>query len=208
MEFVSVKWIFEIGQIVRAAKSIHDTEKYDGFVIEGRSADAEENQYFQIRHTSDGRVWTNVPACALDGNVISSFRGKYDFLSNFYTAPILFEGLRYQNNEAAFQSAKIVDKKSRMIFCGLDPSASKRMGRRLRLRDDWETVKTDVMEAIVRSKFSENPDLREKLLATGDSFLVEGNTWGDTCWGICNGKGENRLGKILMKTRYELRRSC
>lgn len=61
------------------------------------------------------------------------------------------------------------------------------------------------MYDICRAKFEQNADLRCKLLTTGDAMLVEGNTWGDTVWGVCQGKGENRLGKILMRVRKELR---
>ena len=74
------------------------------------------------------------------------------------------------------------------------------------LRGDWEQVKFDVMERCVRYKFAHHPELRDKLLATGDAYLEEGNDWGDTIWGVSNGVGENRLGKILMKVRGELRR--
>ena len=55
----------------------------------------------------------------------------------------------------------------------------------------------------LRYKFS-NPDLKEKLLATGNEELVEGNWWGDQYWGICDGIGKNKLGKLLMKVRKEL----
>jgi predicted NAD-dependent protein-ADP-ribosyltransferase YbiA (DUF1768 family) len=46
--------------------------------------------------------------------------------------------------------------------------------------------------------------MREMLLLTGDCELVEGNTWGDKFWGVCDGEGENHLGKLLMKIRAEL----
>ena len=61
------------------------------------------------------------------------------------------------------------------------------------------------METLVREKFSHNKDLKEMLLETGDAIIEEGNDWNDTFWGVCNGKGENHLGKILMKIREELR---
>lgn len=48
-------------------------------------------------------------------------------------------------------------------------------------------------------------DLRKKLLATGDAELVENNTCGDVFWGICDGVGENHLGKILMLVRDRLK---
>lgn len=138
--------------------------------------------------------------------VINEFRGDYDFLSNFFHATITWEGLTYLNSEAAFQAAKVLTDEERLPFTSLDPSSAKRMGRRVQLRSDWEEVKTTVMEEIVRAKFSQNPYLAGRLIATGEAELIEGNRWGDKCWGmdLRSGKGENRLGKILMKIRTEL----
>ena len=93
----------------------------------------------------------------------------------------------------------------RKNFLGLDPSSAKRKGRRVKLRNDWEEVKDQIMYEIVLNKFSQNEELRKKLIATGDEYLEEGNTWYDTYWGVCNGKGKNKLGKILMQVREELR---
>ena len=61
------------------------------------------------------------------------------------------------------------------------------------------------MEDICRAKFTQNEELKKKLIDTGDATLIEGNTWNDTFWGVCNGVGENNLGKILMKIREELK---
>ena len=91
------------------------------------------------------------------------------------------------------------------VLTKLNLSEAKRLGRRVRLRSDWEQVKYDVMLDVVRAKFNQHPDLAQKLLATGDEELVEGNDWGDTYWGVCNGRGKNMLGKILMRVRAELR---
>ena len=81
------------------------------------------------------------------------------------------------------------------------------MGRRVKLRPDWEQVKVGLMEEIVRAKFTQNEDLKQRLLATGDKRLAEGNTWGDTFWGVDlrSGRGENHLGRILMRVRDELK---
>lgn len=135
--------------------------------------------------------------------MINRFEGKYFFLSNFYSAPVAYEGLTYLNNEAAFQSAKILS--GREQFAKLDPSAAKKLGRHVALRSDWEDVKCNVMYEIVLAKFTQNPKLKDKLLETGDQHLEEGNTWGDKVWGTVNGVGENNLGKILMKVREEIR---
>ena len=133
--------------------------------------------------------------------MINEFKGKYFFLSNFYTAPVMYEGLLYLNNESAFQSAKVKDTERRKQFCNIDPSTAKRKGRSVTLRHDWEKIKDQVMEDCVKDKFTRNSDLRLRLIETGNKELVEGNMWNDTYWGVCRGRGRNMLGKILMKVR-------
>ena len=129
--------------------------------------------------------------------MINSFTGDYYFLSNFYIAPVSYNGWDYTNNEAAFQAQKTKNRRLRFqLFSKASPSEAKATGRKIDLRLDWEEI--------VLAKFTQNPDLKEKLLATGDEHLEEGNTWGDTTWGTVNGIGENRLGRILMKVRKEL----
>lgn len=138
---------------------------------------------------------------------ITSFRERFDFLSNFYEAPIEYDGLCFGNAEAAFQAQKCVDREGRMEFQNMRPSEAKRAGRKVTLRPDWEQVKVHLMEEIVRAKFTQNSDLAQMLLATGDRLIQEGNTWHDIFWGVDqkSGQGENHLGKILMKIREELR---
>ena len=137
---------------------------------------------------------------------INSFRGEYFFLSNFYEAPVTYDGLTYQNNEAAFQAQKCAVPKDREAFTKLNPSEAKKEGRKVLLRKDWEQIKVSVMAEIVKAKFEQNSDLAKKLLATGDAYLEEGNDWGDRIWGTVNGQGANCLGIILMNTREELAR--
>ncbi len=136
-------------------------------------------------------------------NAITIFKDDNFFLSNFYVAPVVYQGIRFENNEAAYQAAKCPERMR--DFCGLSPQAAKRLGRRVELRPDWEAVKYDVMYEVCMAKFTQNPGLLDKLLATGDAELVEGNTWGDQVWGVCDGVGENHLGKTLMRIRSELR---
>lgn len=142
----------------------------------------------------------------MNKNAITSFRGEYDFLSNFYEATVTYEGITYKNSEAAFQAQKCEDEKDRLQFAELDPSKAKRLGRHIALRPDWEDIKIGAMKGIVKAKFEQNKDLAEKLLATGNAYLEEGNTWGDRTWGTVDGVGKNYLGKILMETRDELRK--
>lgn len=135
--------------------------------------------------------------------MINKFSNKFQFLSNFYPEEMEYEGDIYASSEHAFQAAKATNEEDRLkvkntATCG----ASKRAGRSIELRKDWEDVKDEIMLNILRAKFS-NPNLAKMLLDTGEEELIEGNTWGDTYWGVCKGKGKNVLGKLLMKVREE-----
>lgn len=134
---------------------------------------------------------------------IDAFEGKYRFLSNFSNHQVVYNGLVYKNAEAAFQAQKCPSRANE--FVNLTPSAAKRLGRRVALRIDWEEVKDGVMLAVVRDKFTRNKSCKDRLLQTGDAELEEGNDWGDKYWGTVDGKGKNKLGKILMQIREELR---
>lgn len=144
--------------------------------------------------------------------MINGFDAEYAFLSNFYDCPVMYNGLKFLNTEAAFQAAKCLNEAEAREFCFLPPNQAKRRGRRITLRPDWEAVKYDIMLEIVRCKFTQNVELQAKLLATGDEELVEGNWWHDNIWGNCscdhciNKEGKNWLGNILMQVRDELRK--
>lgn len=164
---------------------------------------------------------------------ITEFRGHYGCLSNFYTIPfsifilvfdnrdfplafdsdLLASGVRkYEGNyifhsvEAAYQACKCAKHEDFCKFPSLDPSRAKKLGKKVELREDWDSVKLEIMEQLVRQKFTgpKSEMCKMILLGTGDEEIIEGNTWGDTFWGVCNGIGENHLGKILMKIREEI----
>lgn len=136
--------------------------------------------------------------------MIDKFRGKYWFLSNFYESSIEDENITYPTVEHYFQAQKTLNREEKLkIAKATKPAKAKTIGRQVNLRKDWEDIKLQVMEKALRLKF-QNPDLRKKLITTGDEELVEGNPWGDRYWGVCNGSGKNKLGKLLMKIRKEL----
>jgi hypothetical protein len=138
--------------------------------------------------------------------VINEFSGEYRWLSNFWACKVSHDGILYSSVEHAFQAAKTLDFAKRWEISQLEkPGEAKRAGRQVVLRPDWEQIKDRVMMELVLHKFAFNADLKHKLLATGNIPLVEGNTWNDTYWGICLGKGENKLGRILMAVRDRLR---
>ena len=130
------------------------------------------------------------------------FRNEYWFLSNMFECQIVYRGLTFRNVEAAFHAQK--SEKDAVRFCSLDGFAAKKLGRTVCLRDDWAEVRIQLMSEIVYAKFMQNPALQELLLNTGNVPIVEENSWNDTFWGTCNGRGANNLGKILMNIRRDL----
>lgn len=82
-----------------------------------------------------------------------------------------------------------------------EPVKIKRMAKKLTLRPDWEEIKVDIMYRCVLNKFISNWELGQKLIATGDIYLIEGNNWNDTFWGVTERGGYNILGIILMNVR-------
>lgn len=136
--------------------------------------------------------------------MINKFRGANRFLSNFYETSVEWEGLIYPSSEAAFQATKTLDQEDRKRFQTMAPTIAKREGYKVKLRENWEDIKIDVMYQIVLAKFSQNEFLKQKLIATGREWLKEGNTWGDRTWGTVDGIGNNYLGKVLMAVRSVL----
>lgn len=140
-----------------------------------------------------------------DESNVKGFFGKYFFLSNFYVADVYFEGLKYPSSENAYQAAKSLDENIRKEFLKLTCAKAKNKGQNIIIREDWDIAKYDVMFSVVYDKFFRHKELRELLLKTGDKYLEETNHWNDRYYGVCNGEGQNILGKILMSVREILR---
>lgn len=128
--------------------------------------------------------------------------------SNFADFPITLDGKLWPTSEHYFQAQKFKDAKLReRIRRANSPALAAREGRSRKnpLRRDWDSAKDQVMRDAVRAKFSQHPVLRELLLSTGDAVLIE-HTENDAYWGDGgDGRGKNRLGRILMQVREELR---
>ena len=136
-----------------------------------------------------------------DDKNIKGFFDEYRYLSNFHLCEVLFEGVLYPSSENAYMAAKTTDLESRKQFETIKPREAKELGMKIKLRDNWDQIKFQIMYDILLDKFTRNSDLRQELLDTGDKFLEETNYWGDIIWGVCDGKGQNNLGLTLMKIR-------
>lgn len=138
--------------------------------------------------------------------VIDSFKGEYEFLSNFYREPVYYDGFTWPTSEHAYQAAKCFYQEDYDLFKDpkMTPGQAKRLGRKVKMWDNWDDIKQSIMEKIVTAKFEPGSDIAKALIGTGDAILIEGNTWGDTFWGVCDGVGKNWLGQILMHIRGKL----
>lgn len=132
---------------------------------------------------------------------IRGFQGTFRFLSNFW--PINNQGLTVEHQYQASKCLNLPD--AQRILAAPTPGQAKRIGRTVALIPDWNRQKVSVMRSFLRQKFERDTTLAEALLATGDAHIEETNAWGDTFWGVSNGQGLNRLGKLLIARRKELR---
>ena len=144
-----------------------------------------------------------------DSSVLG-FTHDHFFLSNFFPCKIEFEGAVYPTTENAFQAAKF-PAGMRASFQGCTAREAKKLGRSSMPPEtlkEWDAGrKVWVMLEVNMHKYLTHKDLRDRLLGTGNARLVEINNWGDIYWGICNGKGLNMLGRILMEIRKYIRAS-
>lgn len=135
---------------------------------------------------------------------------EYGAFSNFSPHGIEMEGLWWPSVEHYFQAQKFSDPEYReRIRTAHDSKQAALLGRsrKVPLRDDWETVKEEIMAAAVLKKIQTHPELKALLLSTGDEAIVE-NAPGDYYWGCGqDGTGLNRLGVILQGVRAELRQA-
>lgn len=139
-----------------------------------------------------------------DDQNIKGFFGDFRWLSNFHVSDVYYEDVLYPSSENAYQAAKSIDPKIREKFINITPSESKKLGRKIEMRDDWDDIKFKVMFDICLNKFTRNKELQQKLINTGEKYLEETNYWNDQIYGVCNGIGKNMLGKILMDIRQKL----
>ena len=127
-------------------------------------------------------------------------RNEYYFLSNMYPCTIKYNGHTFTCVESAFQAQKNPARAPE--FEALNGYDAKRLGRKVKMRADWESVKLDIMKEILKIKFSDTT-LANKLKSVKEP-IVEENTWNDTFWGVCEGRGMNHLGMILEDIKKDL----
>jgi ribA/ribD-fused uncharacterized protein len=143
-------------------------------------------------------------------------------LSQWWPASFTVDGLAYPSAEHYMMAQKAAlfgdDEAAMRIRDAVTPGAAKAIGRRVRDFDEesWTSVRREVVVTGNLAKFSQNPELREFMLATGDRVLVEASPV-DRVWGIgltasdersaspAGWRGLNLLGFSLMEVRHHLK---
>lgn len=109
--------------------------------------------------------------------------------------------------EHYYQAMKFLDEDDQeKIRRAKHPRQARKWGRsRFRkLRKDWPKVKVVYMTRAVYTKCKTYPEIAEKLLATGDTRLVENSQY-DYFWGCGRDRrARNQYGKVLMAVRAKL----
>ena len=139
---------------------------------------------------------------------ITSFTGYFEFLHNNFMTPVYYEGSLYPSVTHAYHAARSTDETTRRAIINADSFHTvATIASRIQDPEDWPTRRLDIMERLVRDKFRRSKELQEKLKATEKRELImtyEDEKKGNFYWGMVNGKGQNQLGRILMKIRDDV----
>ena len=139
---------------------------------------------------------------------IDSFTGYFNFLHNNYLTPVYYEGITYPSVTHAYHAARSTDQQTRKAI--LNAETFQILGNiAIRISDplDWQERKLKLMEQLLRDKFRRCKDLQDKLrLTLGRELLMtyEEEKKNNLYWGVVKGKGQNQLGRILMKIRNDI----
>lgn len=135
---------------------------------------------------------------------ILGFKDSYPFLSNFWLCEVVYKGIVFTSAEQAYVWSKTDDPELKALILSVHiPAKLKRMGAKFTLMPNWKTERLPIMKEIIDCKFSDYL-MAGRLISTGMRYIEETNWWGDTFWGVCDGVGENNLGRLLMEKRSNL----
>lgn len=141
------------------------------------------------------------------------------YLSNFHPSKFEEGATKYNCVEQYLCSKKALccsDEVAHETIMKLeDPAQIKQTRIKNFKKDEWDKIKVHTMKKGLELKFSQNPNLRKKLLDTRDKVLAESSPT-DSFWGTgisMNNRnafdrtkwGRNVLGRLLMDIREELR---
>ena len=144
------------------------------------------------------------------------------YLSNWYPACFTLDGINYTSAEQymMYQKAALFGDQAvaEAILKTDEPAEQKALGRKVSGYNSnvWAGIRQVIMLRGLEAKFAQNDDLKEKLLKTGDAYLVE-CAHKDIVWAcgvglqdeerhdISTWRGQNLLGFALMEVRRRMK---
>lgn len=142
---------------------------------------------------------------------IGFYPREYFVFDNFSSFKVLYNSVLYSTVEHAYQASKFLETAPE-IAKQITESYSAHEAQKIayaskdKQRADWDSIKVDLMEKLLRAKLEQNPYVKKKLLET-ENYMICEDSPKDSFWGIGpDRKGQNQLGKLWMKLRDELRK--
>lgn len=140
---------------------------------------------------------------------IGFYPREFFCFDNFSAFKVKYEGVLFSTVEHAYQAYKFKDT-APDVFNEIVESYSSDEAKRIADRNkdkicsNWNEIKVDLMERLLRAKISQNPYVKEKLIQSKNYIICEDSDK-DSFWGIgAKRDGQNQLGKLWMKLRSEL----
>ena len=146
----------------------------------------------------------------------------YGFLSNWYLSSFELDGIKFTSMEQYIMYCKCIEfgdlDSAKAVMTTDEPAEQQKIARKASGYNDkiWAGRRQLVALKGLMAKFSQNEDLKTKLLDTGDAYLVEcayhDVIWAcgirlneSECFDSSNWRGTNILGFALMEVRDRLR---
>jgi ribA/ribD-fused uncharacterized protein len=139
---------------------------------------------------------------------IDSFKGYFEFLSNNFLSPVYNEGILFPSVSHAFQACRTTDETTKKAILNAESLLIVgKIARRIEDPEDWNLKRLVIMEKLIRDKFRRSKELLEKLKATNPRELImtyEEESPANLFWGCVKERGQNQLGRIIMKIRNDI----
>ncbi len=140
---------------------------------------------------------------------IGFYPREFFCLDNFSSFAVVYKDIKYPTVEHAYQSLKFTDTApeiaKEIAECFSAHEAQKiAFANKDKQNPNWDAIKVNIMEELLRLKLEQNPYVKKKLLQTKNYTICEDSPK-DAFWGIGqNRNGQNQLGKLWMKLRGEV----
>lgn len=146
------------------------------------------------------------PQLDMSGKVIGFYEREFYVFSNFSSFQVDYKGRRWATSEHAYQASHFFESDPDLveqIFNARSAHEAYKIAKANvnKAPKNWDDIKVDIMYEICKLKLHQNPYVKQKLLQTGDLYMVEDSPK-DDFWGWGEHRdGRNELGKIWIHLR-------